>query len=258
MDLTEVLGKDIIPIRDPAAVSGSEFINNNINLEGSVREQNILNEFLSGNIPSFLRRFVPLQIKNKTDIITYLVMSDVLSIGNDDDYVRMPMNPHTAQKIADLYDCSLPTTKICKDIWKYSFKLDPQPWGPPYDSDMWKTHRILTHNQKINDQIKLKRINKTKLLSGHKKDVVLTNKLYPNNPNKRVAIFGWFYPTGEYIQGLNPKDHDDLYEDYSHGIRLISNDVIVNGSYMKIQDVFKDSRLCELLSEEGKLLFSRY
>jgi hypothetical protein len=246
-----------MPVRDPGAVTGSAFIQANMDLVGAPREANILNEFLHGNIPDFLRELTPLTVSDGTNSITYLVMPDVLCLGSDTDYVRMPMNPHTAQAIADEYDCTLPTTKIANCIWQGAInKLAPAPWGPPYDDDMQKTYRIGVHNSTINAQLAGK--DATKLITGHKKDVVLTNHLFPNNPNKRVAIYGWFMLTGTPIQGLNPTSHEDTYEDYSHGIRLIANDVIVNGNPMRMQDVFNNTSLSHLVSDEGNLLFQRY
>lgn len=247
----------LIPSRDPGAVTGSMFVQNNMNLTGAVREANILGEFLHGNIPDFMRNFAQVTVTHTSNTITYLVMPDYLCLGNDGDYVRMPMNPHTAQAIADKYDCTLPTRKMVNDIWTNSSnKLAPKPWGPPYDADMEKTHRIGTHNNTIQSQ--LAGLDATKLTSGQKKDVVLTNKLFPKNPNKRVAIYGWIQLNGEAIQGLNPVSHEDTYADYSHGIRLIANDVIVNGNSMKIQDVFSDPTLSALVSDEGPLSFKKY
>lgn len=250
-------GNSLIPARDPGSVSGSAFIEANLDLAGATRETNILSEFLHGNIPDFLRNFVPVTVSNGANSITYLVTSDVLSIGNDNDYVRMPMNPHTAQTIADKYDCTLPTRKMVNDIWHQSInKLTPLPWGPPYDGDMVKTHRVGTHNSRI--QAQLAGMDPHALTSGHKKDVVLTNKLSPRNPNRRVAIYGWIQLNGQPIQGLNPSSHEDTYEDYSHGIRMIANDVMVNGNPMRIQDVFKNPTLATLISDEGVLSFQRY
>lgn len=250
-------GNSLIPARDPGSVTGSTWIQENMNLMGAVRENNILQEFLHGNIPDFLRKFVAVAVTDGTNTITYLVMPDVLCIGSNEDYVRMPMNPHTAQSIANQFDCTLPTRKMANDIWKNAVnKLEPKPWGPPYDLDMEKTHRIGTHNSTINVQLAGK--DATALTSGHKKDVVLTNKLYPNNPARRVAIYGWFQLNGEPIQGLNPVSHEDTYEDYSHGIRMIVNDVMVNGNPMRIQDVFADAKLSSLISDEGPLKFTKY
>lgn len=247
----------LIPARDPGATTGSTFIQNNLNIIGAVREQNILNEFLHGNIPDFLRNFTSITVSNNAGSITYLVMTDVLCLGSNEDYVRMPMNPLTAQAIATKYDCTLPTRKMANDIWANAInKLTPLPWGPPFDEDMVKTYRIGVHNSRI--QAQLNGLDATTLISGHKKDVVLTNKLYPNNPNKRVAIYGWIQPNGQPIQGLNPVSHDELYADYSHGIRLIANDVMVNGNVMRIQDVFGDPNLSTLVSDEGPLQFQHY
>ena len=248
---------NIIPQRTSDMMTGSEFIKTNMSLNGSIRQQNILNEFMNGNIPDFLRKFKPITVIDNENSMTYLAMSDVLSIGSNEDYVRMPMNPHTAQAIADKYDCSLPTRKMVNDIWKNSInKLQPLPWGPPYDSSMSSTYRIGIHNSRINAQL----INKdyTDLISGHKKDVVLTNRLSPNNPNKRVAIYGWIQSNVNPIQDLNPISHEDTYEDYSHGIRLIANDVLVNGEFIKLNDVFTNNKLASLVSDEGVLTFTRY
>lgn len=247
----------LIPDRDSNAVTGSQFIAANMNVSLTVRESNVLNEFLAGNIPEFLRKFTPVTIEEKNNKITYLVMADGLSIGSNSDYVRMPMDPITAQKIADKYDCTLPTRKMVNDIWEASVnKLNPLPWGPPYDASMMSTYRVDVQNKKINKQLIGK--NFEELTSGCKKDIVLTNRLYPNNPNKRVAIFGWIQSNGQPIQGLNPKDHEINFKDYSHQARMIANDVILNGKIVRIQDIFNNKILCYLLSDEGPLLFQRY
>lgn len=258
---------DPVPVPEPeppappvvsSLMTGSQFIQANINLMGAVREANILKEFVeNANMPNMLRQFVPVTISSGGNSITYQVTSDFLCIGSDEDYVRMPMNPHTAQAIADKYNCSLITRKMSNDIWKASInKLEPRPWGPPYNSDMEKTHRIGTHNATIQKQLIGK--DPKALTSGHKKDVVLTNKLAPNNPGKRVAIYGWIQLNGQPIQGLNPTSHGDTYQDYSHGVRLVANNCVVNGVAMKIQDVFVHPVYSALVSDEGPLRFLRY
>ncbi len=250
-------GGSLIPIRDPGSLTGFAFCQANMNLVGAAREQHILDEFMHGNVPDFIRHFAPVTVTKGSDSITYLVTSDYLCLGSNEDYVRMPMNPHTAQTIAFRYDCTLPTRKIVNDLWLQSpNRLVPKPWGPPYDADMEKTHRILTHSNTI--QAQLKGLNPTLLTSGHKKDVVLTNYLGTNNPRKRVAIYGWIQPNGQPIQGLNYFSHDDYYADYSHGIRLIANDVMVNGFPMRIQDVFRHPTFSALISDEGPLKFLKY
>lgn len=247
----------VIPGRDPGAQTGSAFGQSNMQISGSVREGHILDEFMAGNIPDFLRHFLGIKITSGSNYITYLVMPDYLSIGNNEDYIRMPMNPHTAQTIANKYDCTLPTKKMVDDIWKAATnKLQPLPWGPPYDATMLHTDRIVIHNGRVQQQL----VNKDfkALTAGHKKDVVLTNRLSLNNPNKRVAIYGWMLSNGQAIQGLNPTSHEDTYADYSHGIRLVSNDVFVNGTLMRMSEVFANANFAPLVSDEGILTFTKY
>lgn len=249
----------LIPVRDPGAISGSGFIGANINLTGAAREKNILDEFMHGNMPNFLKDFKEIRVSDGNNTLVYLTTSDYLSIGHDADYIRMPMNPLSAQLIADKYDCTLPTRKMVNDIWAQSEnKLIPLPWGPPYDIDMIKTHRIGTHSYRITKQLIDSNKNPFALTSGHKKDVVLTNNLYPKNPKRRVAIYGWIQLNGRPIQGLNSSSHEDTYEDYSHGIRLVMNDAILNGQPVRIQDVFTNPKLAHLVSDEGVLRFLRY
>lgn len=255
--INDSASNSLIPARDPNAITGSAFIQANMNVSRTIRESNILSEFKAGNIPDFMRKFTAIKITSGQNTITYLTTPDYLCIGSDSDYVRIPMNPHTAQAIADQYDCTLPTRKMVNDIWKQSpNKVEPLPWGEPYDDSMMSTYRYGEHNRRI--QAQLVNMDFKKLLSGHKKDVVLSNQMSPNNPKKRVTIFGWIHLNGQPIQGLNYWSHEDTYADYSHGIRLIANDVVVNGVPMRIQDVFGDTNLFALISDEGKLTFLRY
>jgi hypothetical protein len=238
-------------------MTGSAFIQANMNLVGSAREANILQEFKNGNIPDFLRNFAEVTVSDGINSVTYKAMVDFLCIGSNEDYVRMPMNPLTAQFIADQYDCTLITRKMSNDIWRGAInKLEPKPWGPPYDDDMIRTYRIGIHNTTIQNQLTGK--NPFTLTSGHKKDVVLTNKLSPNNPAKRVAIYGWIQLNGTPIQGLNPTSHANTYEDYSHGIRLVDNFALVNNQPMRMRDVFTHPVYSKLVSDEGPLTFLSY
>lgn len=247
-----------IPDRDSCCVTGTKFCQDNMTNSIVEREENILQEFLKGNIPNFLREFKPVTASFGSNIITYMVSPDYMSIGNDENYCRMPVSAPLAQKIADIYDCSLPTVKMVSDIWYTSInKLQPQPKGPPYDLSMLSMKEIINHNSKIQNQLLGK--DYTELVAGIKKDVVITNRLAPNNPSKRVAIFGWHKLDGVPIQGLNAVSHErDFYSDYSHGLRLIAKDVLVNDILMKLDDVFKNPSLCNLVSNEGVLNFTKY
>ena len=67
-----------------------------------------------------------------------------------------------------------------------------------------------------------------------------------------MAIYGWHYPSGKPIQPLYV-GHVDWYVDYSHGIRLISRRMMVDGRPMQVADVLRDKELSPLLSNEGPI-----
>ena len=236
-------------------LNGDKFFHQINNLSGSAREDIILYNFSNGLIPDFLRNLKPVKVNNGIHEIIYFVTNDYLSIGDDNNYLRIPTTPITAQKIANLYNCTLPTKKMVMDIWKQStHKIEPNPLPPI--SQMTSSQYYYDHNQKINKQ--LSGLDYSQLISGNKKDIVLTKKLEPNNPNKIVAIYGWIQKNGIPIQGLNTHSHDINYVDYSHGVRLIFNEVLVNNTVMDIKEVFSSIDLCSLLSDEGVLNFTSY
>ncbi|MBC7820524.1 MAG: hypothetical protein IAG10_26870, partial [Planctomycetaceae bacterium] len=165
--------------------------------------------------------------------------------GTDEDFFRVPITPQTATVIADAVAGSLITTKISDDVFAAAeLKLDPKPLTKNRDSvaTFWQHHRI------IEEQLLGKP--RGSLVAGIKKDVVLSNRLR-EKPHK-VAIYGWHHPDGRPIQSLYV-GHVDWYVDYSHGVRLMSGQILVDGHTLKVADVLKDSRLHPLLSGEGPL-----
>src|ERR1700676_4489465 len=219
----------LIPARNPNAIVGSTWVALNMNLMGPQRDQNILNEFMAGNIPDFLRNFVPMTVNGPAGSITYLVMADGLCIGQNNDYFRCPMSPLTAQTIANQYDCTLPTRKMVNDIWSASVnKLQPMPFGPPFDATMSSTARFQWSNNTINTQIQSLGLNYSALTSGQKKDIIISPRLLTRPRN--VGIYGWCQTNGQPIQGLNCVSHDDMYYDYAHQARMICQDVLINNT----------------------------
>lgn len=95
--------------------------------------------------------------------------------------------------------------------------------------------------------------NATVPISGHKKDVILSNIWKPG----KVVIYGWYRPDGTHIQ---PKSniHGDFYVDYSHGIRLVAPTMIVDGQNMNVEDVLNSPTYAGVLSDEGHLVRTRY
>jgi hypothetical protein len=169
------------------------------------------------------------------------------------------MSLPTALEVALEYGFVLPTRKIVDTIFGQSaFHLVPKPL--PAGPRMRSTAYYQTHNQTIERQRQLLRWLPGELIAGHKKDVVLTNHLI-HRPGK-IAIYGWHYPSGNPIQPLSTI-HGANYADYSHGIRLISETVLLDGEPRSIYDILGDPELAPLLSDEGPLgkvrtLMARY
>jgi hypothetical protein len=244
-----------IPWRAGGAPSGSEFGHSIMGLDlGQAREDRIYEQFANGNVPDFLQNSVIVNVSAGGHSISYSVMPDVLSIGMDNDYLRVPRNPLTAQKIADLYKCSLPTRKMVNDIWTHSpVRLTPH--NLPPTAAMTSTKYFIDHNTFIEGQLAKLDWELGQMVSGHKKDVVISNGLH--KPNNRVAIYGWIN-NGIPIQGLNAISHNDKYCDYSHGIRLIDRNVVVDGQPMDLVNVMTHPTLCALVSDEGPIKFTSY
>ena len=91
------------------------------------------------------------------------------------------------------------------------------------------------------------------LVSGDKKDIVLTNML-ASKPGQ-IAIYGWHRLTGAPIQPLSTV-HGACYEDYSHGVRLVSQTVVVDGQNRLVREILKHPLMANLLSDEGAILNS--
>lgn len=243
-----------IPERSSHTLTGSQFVELVSQEEGVQREQVIKEQLLSGNIPKFLRKLRPvtLQHRNRCGQLVnavIFVMSDYLAIGSEDDFIRIPMDFYTASTVANKFGFILPTRKMVDAIYKQSQNhLTPLPLPP--GPQMRSTCYYQDHNKKIMQQRCALGIGLGELLSGHKKDVVITNRL-KQKPG-RIAIYGWHRSDGNPIQPLSTV-HGAGYADYSHGIRLVSDKALVDGELRSVYDILKDPEMASLLSDEGPI-----
>ncbi len=124
-----------LPARQTNAPTGSEIAAAIRSLEPREREERIFQEVAAGNVPNFLRTLKPVSLTNEikgfTHVLTVYVTPDYLAVGGDTNFLRLPLTPVTAQRIADLAYCSLPTTKLVDAIWNAAdLKLTPEPMPP--------------------------------------------------------------------------------------------------------------------------------
>lgn len=183
---------------------------------------------------------------------TFYVASDYLALGTPEDYLRLPLTPITAQRIANLKNMLLPTSKMVDAIWNASAKFTPVRLVPNKGANLAQYQE---HSGAIDMQLATFGPRETNLLSGTKKDIIISNIWKPG----KVVIYGWYEPDGTRIQAKS-NIHGDFYVDYSHGVRLVSPNMIVDGQEMKVEDVLKSPELNSLLSDpkEGTLSRVRY
>lgn len=219
------------------------------------RDLAIRGELLAGNLPAFLRKLQPVSLSTRLpggDLVrlTLCVLADYLSIGADDDFLLVPMDLSTALAVAARFGFTLPTRHMVDLIYaQSSARMAPQPL--PASDQMRSTHYYQKHDALVKRQRALTGAAADALMAGDKKDLVLSARLW-RQPG-RVAIYGWHRGVGAPIQPLSTV-HGARYADYSHGVRLVSNMVLVNGQRRSIFDVLADTRLAALLSDEGPLL----
>jgi hypothetical protein len=259
------LQQPCIPARPAAADKGTVFIHDKIwsfrmPAELEKREEIILAELLAGNIPGFLRRLRPVTVGTSPKI-TYWVMPDYLSIGDDLDWVRIPVTARTAQKVADRLCMMLPTAKMVDDIFK---QAEVQSLAKQQTIAL-TAESYLQHHQAI--QGSLPSGSQGKLIAGHKKDVVLTDRMWQQvdglwKGKNKVPYYGFyndrkqpmqaFYENGQPKWGYAQLAHDFLHVDYSHGTRLVSRIALVDDEKMDLAKVLSDPAYARLLYAEGE------
>lgn len=244
------------PTRPADAPTGSAFAEQVKSLDLDAREAAIFAEISRGNLPEFQRRLIEIPISatlpdGKQLAGTLEAMPDCLAVGTDADFLRMPMRPQTAQRIADLFGCVIPTRKMVDAIdAAATTRFTPA----PLTEDRESVAAFVLANAKTEAQ----RTDKQplgELTCGAKKDIVLTPRIFERP--QRLAIYGWRYPDGRIIQPLTIV-HGDRYVDYSHGVRLVRDTILIDGQRLPIRELLVDPARCALVSDEGVIDPPRY
>lgn len=249
-----------LPPRPTNAPTGSEFINIVWSMTREQREEEIYSQILGGNIPNFMRQLVAvnveLNIGGNVHTAVYYVIPEYLAVGTDSDYFLTPMTPILAQRICNAIKCTMPTKKMVDQIYSSApCKLRPQPIPPT--PQMTTVPVFAQHNDSVKS-IRLPLISQYPLgtlVGGTKKDVIISNRIYQNlNPNvpKPVVIYGWHQLNGQPIQPVY-NGHEETYADYSHGIRLVLDSVIVDGTAKTFTQLLADPIMNVLVSDEGTI-----
>lgn len=254
MAMKVTLGQNInLPLKSIPIYSGKQLEERLGSLPQNERDSLTLDLFIKGNFPSFLEQLsrVSIHLESADGKIVdayYYVLIDYLSLGTNEDFIRLPMTPNAAQKLADSIGFYLSNSKICDDIYQNAVvKLEPIPMVDNRTS----FDTFVQHNNLIEKQ----RSGRMGLIAGIKKDVISTAQL--EETQSKVAIYGWHKLDGEPIQPIYTK-HADYYVDYSHGIRLVYPFLFVDGNKIHFDEILKNEKLRHLISKETSSDYYRY
>ncbi|MBQ5678814.1 MAG: hypothetical protein IIV44_02695 [Rikenellaceae bacterium] len=243
-----------------ATMTGDSFIRRADTTDFWTLEDRIVEAVTSGQVPDALRHFRKItfttpvvdsvEILSRRHKVEIWVLPDYVAIGTNDDYVRMPMGPLAAQRIADALDCTLPTSYLVDRIAEASEgHIDIFPFRP-LGSRNCQPIVFQDSNNAINALFKAHGYHFGQFISGLKKDIVITYKIMTlTEYDRNVAIYGWHHPDGRAQQPLFVR-HGNFYVDYSHGVRLIYNKVKIDGVEYNIREILQSPELYRLLSDE--------
>jgi len=239
-------------------ISGSDVVRALTGVSAVAREYAILDYATAGAVPDALTRFVRItatrpDAQGVNRSIAYDATFDYFSLGIDTDYIRMPMWPITAQCILDMWRCILPTPRMVEQIHKLATPIVM----PTTATARGSMAAYASTNARIDAAVAAAKVAPGSLISGHRKDVVISKGLaaHPNN----VVIYAGLMDSGAWWQPRsNPVSHDNHYVDYSHGFRFVRWEMWVDGTTHDIRDVLRDAVLAPLLSADGPLSMVSY
>lgn len=243
-----------IPDRSERAETGSAFMKRITTLSLQERESEIFKALSDGNVPGFVRSMVEINYRSEDGRgqlreVTCWVMPDYLAVGSDDDFCRIPMNPYAAQRLADQFEGSLITSTLSDKIYEAAVQRPSPYFYKPVERENESVGKFVIHNSQIENQLLALGAKPGELVAGIKKDVILSTML--DSTQNKVVIYGWHKPDGKTIQPVYGK-HVDWYVDYSHGIRLMHEQVLIDQQTYNIQEVLRDPVLFRLFSNEVK------
>lgn len=229
--------------------TGSELFARIWKLTGGAREQAI--KEAAGSHPSWFPGWTAITVSTGSEkgghVLTYHAAADGLTIGTNADFRRMPVAFRTAREIAAAQGWTFPTARMVEQIHnaaRYRVAM------PTYETDREGTPTYQKAHDAIEAQLAAIGASSRQLVSGGKKDLVLSSHLPPGTKQ----IFGGRQSAAAdspIWQGLSyPPAHDDLYVDYSEQYRPIRRDAMLDGRPIDIHAILSDPALASLLSGE--------
>ena len=189
------------------------------------------------------------------------VMEDALKI----DGVRVNVSARLSQKLADIFDASLPTPMVADMMFSSAIRK-ASPCPQPISSTV---NSMKKHSDAVDKQIG----QGFGLASTVGKHWVLDKKL--ESKNNLACNYGWHF-AGQSFQGIsgspavsqticpgvrviqpNATAHDFMHSDYSQICQLVNQTCWIDGVERRFSDVLKHPTDSQLISHQGPLRIDR-
>jgi hypothetical protein len=235
--------------------SGTDFVQSLPMHPGPLRERAIL-DAVRANALAPVAWSPVFSAKNGRSLQLY-VTSDALRVGNEIDSVRINACARTAQQIADVLGCILPTTRICDLVWEQAIvRVTPCIGGA--GPDMSDTSRMVAHHACVERKV----AGRAGLAETVGKNWVISNVLLKHAG--RAANYGWYDARAPYRSAPGGRGahrvwqplgvaHNLAHVDYSQIVRLVHRMCILDGEVHDVVDVMRDAALASLVSDEGPM-----
>ncbi len=152
------------------------------------------------DIPDFLRTFLRVYAKHGQYTLAYYAMPDFLSVGGDQNFIRLPISGWVASEIARTLGCILPTGRMALQIYTAE---STQRLFYIYEHTLEKTQTALylTHHRKNEAERQRQRYVLGKLTSGHHKELAISPGMFDlearqdtgSTPSYPVVFWGGVY-----------------------------------------------------------------
>jgi hypothetical protein len=231
--------------RGPEARGARALFEDIDHLGAADREQAIAAELLAGNVPSFLRKLVPLRLGDGARDAWVFATPDYVCVGSDDDFARMPITMRTTRKLCAAAGAMPPTKLLVDALYAAApFKVT----SPTMSPGSWRLADVVSHHEVIARRLTKAGGQPGDLVAGCKKDIVITRRMLEHGG--RTALYGWMLKDQSVVQPLSLV-HDDRFLDYVQGLRLIDRRLWIDGKDVDFLDALADRALAPLVSDEG-------
>lgn len=246
--------------------SGREWVRTLPDRNSDAREDAIIAAVRAGFFQSLA--WQPIEFTKDQIRVRFFAATDALMLGATDP-VRVNARHGTAQLIADLLGCVLPTSRMSDLAWLAAHDLggDIPPQLLPADRHMASIARMVEHSDLVTKARRARGVPEGEMARDVGKDWVNTERLLEadgtvasstqEGAQPAAANFGWHISASSskspgklpVIQSVGLA-HGFTHVDYSQVVTLYRADCEIDGRSRAVEEVLRDPRIAYLLSDE--------